>query len=742
MVRRRPPVERKREPTMTEGSDDVSHRADAPPRKKRARRRRCRITAYPRLAPPDRSHQRYFRGVIDHIADGVIAVDAENRVRSMNSAALDLFGYTLEEAIGLPFQRLLAPPDYRRFLLALARCVDLPENARQAVREDFTAVRKDGGVLSIKLSVRLMRSGGADNFVCLAQDVTEKRQAETALKESEERLKLAVTATRSGVWDADLRRGTCWWSPEFIAMLGYTSDEMPARIGVWEKLIHPDDREWVQALAESFIDGKAAVYRPIYRLRRKDGAWIWIEAMGHCLREADGRAHRFIGAMSDVTDRKKQEAQLLRMSTQDALTGLPNRALLLDRLNHALSLARRRGRLLGALYIDLDRFKLVNDSLGHETGDSLLTMAVERIIREALRPSDTLGRLGGDEFLIIAEELGDPQEAARVAEAVLEAVRRPFIVNGRGLFASMSIGIALDRRDVADGASLLRFADAAMQAAKSGGGGDYRFFQPEMNAEAMARLELERDLRQAVDQNQFIIHYQPKFAVDGLRLVGAEALIRWRHPERGLVPPALFIPVAEQTGLIVPIGLWVLRESMRQAAEWAARGYAPLPVAVNLSVRQLPDESACGPILAAIAAAGAQPSWLELEITETMMMDNMRVIVPALRRLRDAGVAVSVDDFGTGHSSLAYLRKLPINTLKIDRSFISDVDSDADSAAIAATIISMGKQLGLQVVAEGIETQSQLDFLRGRGCDMAQGYFLGMPTTADELERRFLRKDA
>lgn len=710
---------------MSIGRDDFHPCADLAPQAKHDRR------------PP---HQRFFRGIIDHIADGVIAINADKRIRSMNPAALDLFGYDIDGAIGLPFRKLLIPDDYRRFLTALDRCVEQPEDARQAVRQDLIGVRSDGRRLAIKLSVRRMREGGEDNFVCLAQDVTEMRLAEEALKESEERLKLAVTATRSGVWDADLRGGTCWWSPEFVAMLGYTSDEMPPRIGVWEQMIHPDDREWVLSLAERFVSGEAAVYRPIYRLRRKDGAWIWIEAMGHCLRGSDGRAYRFIGAMSDVTDRKRQEAQLLRMSTQDALTNLPNRALLLDRLTHALAAARRRGRRLGILYIDLDRFKLVNDSFGHEIGDALLLQAVERI-QGALRPSDTLGRLGGDEFLIIAEELSDPQEAARIAEMVLAAVEHPIVIGGRGLFISMSIGIAMDRRaDVADGAALLRFADAAMQAAKSGGGGAYRFFQPEMNAEAMARLELERDLRQAIGQNQFAVHYQPKFAVDGLHLVGMEALIRWNCPEKGMIPPGLFIPVAERTGLIGAIGLWVLQESMRQAVEWAKRGYAPLPMAVNLSVRQLPDENACAPILEAVAAAGAEPSWLELEITETMMMDNVDVIVPALRRLREVGVAVAVDDFGTGHSSLAYLRKLPINTLKIDRSFISDVDSDVDSAAIAATIMSMGRQLGLKVVAEGIETQRQLDFLRAHGCDMAQGYYLGRPMTAEELERRFLRK--
>lgn len=685
---------------------------------------------------PEEATESYLRAIIDHVADGVVTLDAENTIRSMNPAALDLFGYRLGDIIGQPFQMCLDADDYHQFLLALARCLDQPYDRCGAVRQELAGLRKDGSPVSIKLSVRRMQAAGESNFVCLVQDVTERRRAEAALKESEERLKLAVTATRSGIWDADLLRGSCWWSPEFIAMLGYAEEDMPPRIGVWEQLIHPEDRGWTVTLANRFIDGQTASYRPVYRLRRKDGSWIWIEAVGHCVRDADGRAVRFIGAMSDVTERKRHEAELLRLSTRDPLTGLPNRALSLDRLSHALKTARRRGRRVAALYIDLDRFKLVNDSLGHDVGDALLKMLVAAL-RSALRATDTLGRLGGDEFVVIAEELDGPQDAARVAENILNVARRPFDAEGRALFTPLSIGIAMNGDLDEDAAALLRHADTAMQAAKSGGGGTYRFFMPEMNAEAMARLEIERDLRTAVDAGQFFVHYQPKFAVDDLRLVGVEALARWRHPEKGMIPPADFIPVAEQTGLIAAVGGAVLREAMRQSVEWRRRGLPPLPIAVNLSVRQLPDETACLPLLAAIEQEEADPRLLELEITETTMMDNIRQIIPALRRLRDAGVSIAVDDFGTGHSSLAYLRKLPITTLKIDRSFINDVEVDADSAAIAATIISMGRQLGLQVVAEGIENDGQLAFLRRHGCDMAQGFLLARPMPAAELEARF-----
>lgn len=692
-------------------------------------------------AAEDRVREREIRlrGIMENVADGIVTVDAARRIDTMNRAALELFGYAPEDVKGIPFDRLIAVEDVSRLLAALTRCAESANDNRDAVRHELTAVRGDGTVVPIAFSVNQMRLDDRVTFICVVQDITERKRAEEALRESEERLKLAVTATRSGIWDADLRSGSSWWSPEFLAMLGYDPGELPPRVGTWEALIHPDDAPWTTALIQRYLRGEVPEYEPVYRVRRKDGTWVWIEAKGRCLRDDNGVAYRFTGAMSDVTERKRFEEQLMYMATHDPLTGLPNRTLLQDRLQHAMGLVRRKGGTLAVLFLDLDRFKLINDSLGHHIGDGLLK-AVSTTLAACVRATDTVGRLGGDEFLVIAEDLSSPQDAGRIAKAMLQALARPMAVEGQdqALFVSPSIGIATYTGEPFDTATMLRHADAAMYSAKSSGGNTYRFFIPEMNEEAVARLTLERSLREAIEQEQFQVFYQPKVDVATLRPVGLEALIRWKHPEKGWIPPSTFIPVAEEVGLIGAVGAWVMRTALRQVAAWQARGVEPLPIAVNVSVRQLTGAGAADTIRAILEDIGTDPRWLELEVTESTMMDNLGSIVETLKDLRALGLKIAVDDFGTGYSSLSYLRRLPITALKVDRSFIDEVTSNADDAAIAATIIAMGNRLGLTIVAEGIETEDQLAFLRRHNCDEAQGYHIARPMPIADLERRFL----
>jgi diguanylate cyclase (GGDEF)-like protein/PAS domain S-box-containing protein len=687
-----------------------------------------------------REREARLSGIMDNVADGIITLDEDLRIETMNQAALELFGYGPTDALGQPFVTLIEERDWTRVAMALMACLRRnDDDRRRESRAEIQGKRRSSEIFAMAFGVSQMRLGDRRTAICVVQDITQRKRAEQALRESEERLKLAVRSTRSGVFDNNLQRGIQWWSPEFIEMMGYDLGEVRSANVLFEELLHPDDRANVLAQIDRYLAGDKGDYLAIYRLRHRDGTYVWIEARGQAIRDDAGKPSRFTGTMTDVSDRKRFEEQLMYVSTHDPLTGLPNRTLLLDRLTHAVAHAERKGTSVAVMLLDLDRFKLVNDSLGHHVGDKLLRALAQRLT-SSVRASDTVGRLGADEFLIIAEDLPDPQVAARVAETILVGLSRPFGIDGQQLFATTSIGISLFPGDASDINSLIRDADTAMHNAKSGGGNAYRFFTPEMNEAAVARLSMEHALREAIEHSQFMLYYQPKIDLDSMEAVGVEALIRWRHPEMGFISPAKFIPVAEETGMIGQIGDWVLRTALMQIRDWEARGFIPLPVAVNVSVRQITSAQFGERVWAVLEEVGIRPDLLELEITETAMMSNINYIVDALTDLRRRGIHIAIDDFGTGYSSLSYLRRLPITTLKVDRSFISESTTNADTGAIAATIIAMGRQLGLKVVAEGIETQEQLDFLRHHRCDQLQGYFFSMPLPPADLESRFLQR--
>ncbi|WP_119677568.1 EAL domain-containing protein [Indioceanicola profundi] len=687
-----------------------------------------------------RERETRLSGIMDNVADGIITLDEDLRIETMNTAALELFAYGPGEAVGQPFVTLIEERDWTRVAMALMACLRrTAEDRRRESRAEIQGKRKTGDVFAMAFGVSQMRLGDRRTAICVVQDITQRKRAEHALRESEERLKLAVRATRSGVFDSNFVKGTYWWSPEFIEMLGYDAAEAMNANVLMEAILHPDDRNSVLAHTEKYLSGDVGDYLALYRLRHRDGSWVWIEARGQAIRDDQGKPVRFTGTMTDVSDRKRFEEQLMYVSTHDPLTGLPNRTLVQDRLQQAVAAAGRKGTWVAVLLLDLDRFKLVNDSLGHQIGDKLLRAMAQRLSTTS-RPSDTIGRLGADEFMMVLEDLSEPQMAARIAETILVGMSRPFSIDGHQLFISTSIGIALFPGDAVDINALMRDADTAMHNVKASGGNGYRFFTPEMNEAAVARLSLEHSLREALDQDQFFLHYQPKIDLETMEAVGAEALIRWNHPELGLVSPAKFIPVAEETGLIIQVGDYVMRQALSQIREWQARGFEPMPVAVNVSVRQITSSDFGQRVRALLDEYGVSPELLELEITETAMMSNLAYIVDALNDLRDVGIRIAIDDFGTGYSSLSYLRKLPITTLKVDRSFVSEATTNADTAAIAATIIAMGRQLGLQVVAEGIETADQLEFLRHHRCDLLQGYYFSRPLPPADLEDRFMRR--
>jgi diguanylate cyclase (GGDEF)-like protein len=431
----------------------------------------------------------------------------------------------------------------------------------------------------------------------------------------------------------------------------------------------------------------------------------------------------------EATVRRQAEEKLRIVATHDPLTALPNRTLLHERLSHALAKAQRHDRQLAALFIGLDRFKKVNDTLGHETGDALLQVAARRLY-DCLRETDTMARQGGDEFVVLMDELSDREPISRVSQRILDTVAQPFTLEGRELHIGASIGISVFPDD---GRTLLRNADIAMHRAKEKGGNRYQFYSAQLDNHSVERLALESGLRRALEREELTLHYQPKVNIASGLISGMEALLRWQHPELGSVPPTRFIPIAEETGLIVPIGAWVLKTACAQTRAWQRQGVRRFSIAVNLSPRQFADEDLLDDIKSALAESGLEPSDLELEITESMVMDNPDQAIDVLRQVKALGVRVAIDDFGIGYSSLAYLKRFPIDTVKVDRSFVEDIPADENSMAIAQAVIAMAHSLHLKVVAEGVESEGQLSFLRGEGCDDIQGFYFCEARAASQI---------
>lgn len=463
----------------------------------------------------------------------------------------------------------------------------------------------------------------------------------------------------------------------------------------------------------------------------------WQSTTAIQVREGDGR--RFVTVFNDITELRRKDEHIHHLAYHDPLTGLPNRRLLQDRLEHAVALAQRQGDGVALMFLDLDHFKTINDSLGHEVGDLLLKTIAARLCG-CVRATDTVCRWGGDEFVILLENCPEVADVGQVAGKILESLHLPVDLGATTVHSTMSIGIALFPQDAADANELMRNADAALYEAKVGGRNSYNFFDQSMNQRARDRLDLENALRDALDHGQLELHYQPKFCLSQQRLAGVEALVRWRHPEKGLIPPSEFVPVAEETGLVVKLGEWVLREACRQIRRWAAAGYAEVEVAVNISARQLSQRMLVERISAIVAEEEVLPERIELELTETAVMKNPEQAIEFLGLLRKAGFGIAVDDFGTGYSSLSYLSKLPITTLKIDRSFVRDSEINPENAEIVRTIIAMGNALNLKLVAEGVETESQMRFLEGSSCDVVQGYFVARPLSPKAIEHWLTRR--
>ena len=668
-----------------------------------------------------------FRATFQQAAVGIAHLATDGRWLRVNEKLSAIVGYSREELLRLDFQSITHSDDLSKELDSMRQILD---GEIDSYTMEKRYLRQDGGTAWAGVTVSLVRTqaGQPKYFIAVIEDISARKQTEESLRLAQR----ALEASGNGIVITDCRQADnpiVYVNPAFERITGYSAAEA---LGRNCRFLHGEERDQAgtHALSEAVRDSREA--KVVVRNFRKDGRPFWNELLIAPVRAEDGTITHFVGVQNDITEQKRAEKNLLHMATHDALTGLPNRSLLQDRIGQAIGYADRMRRGMAVLFIDIDRFKNINDSLGHAMGDALIVTLAQRL-RGAVRMVDTVARVGGDEFVVILTDISRESDITQIIPNLLAAITQPVRVDSHELSVTASIGISLYPRDGKDVMSLLKNADTAMYRAKDAGRNGFRFYTQEMNADAVGRLRLENDLRKAIQGEELVVYYQPQVEAETGRIVAAEALLRWRHPVHGLVSPNDFIPLAEETGLIVPIGEWVLRSVCAQLRGWREAGLPEPRVAVNLSPRQFRQPDIVEMIASAVRDYGLPSECIELEITEGSLMHNPEEAAVLLAELSKLGFSLAVDDFGTGYSSLAYLKRFPLHALKIDRSFVCDIESNRDSAAIATAVIALAHSLGLKVVAEGVEQEVQMEFLRGLNCDFAQGYLYGRPLPAEDF---------
>jgi diguanylate cyclase (GGDEF)-like protein/PAS domain S-box-containing protein len=675
-----------------------------------------------------RSEDRY-RAVAESAMDAIVVIDGRGRVMYANPAVESVFGYSPGDLFERPFT-LLAPEADVLF--------EQKTPVHGKPRERILRLRgrhQDGRPLSLEATFGEQEEDGGVTRTGIMRDITQREELEGQLRTSEERYSLATRGANDGIWDWDLETNEIFFSPRWKSIVGLPEGAACSSPSDWMGRIHPDDREGVESRLKAHLDGASEHFEAEYRIQHADGLYRWVLCRGLAVRTRDGAAYRIAGSQTDITSRKHAEARLIHEALHDSLTGLPNRAMLLDRLRRCLVACRRRGALpCAVLFVDLDRFKNVNDSLGHAVGDKLL-IEVARKLTLGVRPEDTVARLGGDEFAILLEHLEHRQAGVDIVNRLLESLAERVQLDEHELVTTASIGFVWGDGRYENPEDLLRDADAAMYRAKALGKARCEIFDSRMHDLACSRLALEADLRRAVERDAIEVAYQPIVSLATGRTSGFEALARWTLDGRP-VSPAEFIPIAEEAGLIAAIERRILRRALDDLSVLQRRfpSESPLTMNLNVSARHLRDPLLGERLRDSLAASDVAPGSVRLEITESFLLEDDTQTTSVLAELRSLGFKLVIDDFGTGYSSLAYLHRLPIQCVKLDRSFVKEMESTERRATIVSAVVNLAKQLSLETVAEGVETSAQVERLRRIGCDFVQGYFFSPAVDAKTAE--------
>ena len=688
-----------------------------------------------------------YKELLESIPAGVVVYNALSKTSFMNAQAQKILGPRADGILEGPAAnenwRIL---DENNTPLAfgeypLSRVIASGENVADVVVGVQHDLHSEPTWIICNAFAKFSPQGAIQEVVVSFTDITALKRATSHAQSTEEMFNLTLKGSDDAPWNWNLRMDTFYCSDRWWHMMGYEVDELPNSAKLWRSLFRPEDKALADKKFKEIMKGAVDSFRIELSLRHKLGHYVPVLSKGFILRDEKGVAIRISGTNVDLTERRAAEAEIHQLAFYDALTGLPNRRLLLEQLKKAM-LSISRDRTHGALFfIDLDNFKELNDTLGHDVGDQLLRQVAQRLLG-CVRKHDVVARLGGDEFVIMVEGLGLGQQASavfaeQIAKSALCALGKPYEIDGRPYKGTASIGLAMLADDSPSMDVVLKQADLAMYQSKSAGRNTVRFFDASMQAAIDKRVSIEGDLRDAIAKSQLEVHYQPQVVLESgkVRVIGAELLLRWEHPARGRIPPNDFIPLAEETGLIIPIGQWVLEQACDKIAQWSGvPGFGDMALAVNVSAIQFHDPGFVGVVMAALERAGANPERLKIELTESALAKNIEEVIGKMRFLREKGVTFSLDDFGTGYSSLSYLKRMPLDQLKIDRSFVNDALIDSNGATLARVIISLGVEMGLSVIAEGVETDGQRAFLQNAGCMQYQGYFFGRPLPLRDFE--------